>query len=64
MDFRFSDEQRMLDESATRFLADTFPFDVYRAAIEGTSGFDAVRRRRHEHCRNHTANQCEPARQG
>lgn len=43
MDFRFSDEQRMLDESATRFLADTFPFDVYRAAIEGTSGFDAVR---------------------
>lgn len=43
MDFRFSDEQRMLDESATRFLANTFPFDVYRAAIEDSNGFDAAR---------------------
>ena len=43
MDFRFTDEQRMLDDSMTRFLADTFPFDTYRAAIEDARGFDAVR---------------------
>lgn len=43
MDFRFSDEQRMLDDSATRFLANTFPFETYRAAIEDPRGFDAAR---------------------
>lgn len=43
MDFRFSDEQRMLDDSAARFLTDTFPFEVYRKAIEDTRGFDPAR---------------------
>lgn len=43
MDFRFSDEQRMLDDSATRYLANTFPFEAYRTAIDDPRGFDATR---------------------
>lgn len=36
MDFRFSDEQRMLDDSATRFLTNKYSFETYLAAISGT----------------------------
>ena len=35
MDFRFSDEQRMLDDSTTRFLASKYNFETYLAAISG-----------------------------
>lgn len=43
MDFRFSDEQRMLDDSASRFLAGKYTFETYRAAIASTEGYNPAR---------------------
>lgn len=43
MDFRFSDEQRMLDDSAIKFLAGRYSFDKYRAQIAGTDPLDNTR---------------------
>ncbi len=43
MDFRFSDEQRMLDDSTVKFLAGRHSFDKYRAQIAGKEPFDSTR---------------------
>lgn len=43
MDFRLSDEQRMLDESAARFLEAEFPFKKYREAVASRQAFDPSR---------------------
>lgn len=43
MDFRISDEQRMLDDSAAKFLAGQFTFDTYRKQLEAGIAFDEKR---------------------
>ena len=43
MDFRLSDEQRMLDESAARFFETEFPFKTYRDALTSRQVFDPSR---------------------
>lgn len=43
MDFRLSDEQRMLDESAARFLEAEFPFNKYRDSLASRQVFDQSR---------------------
>lgn len=43
MDFRLSDEQRMLDDSAAKFLAGEFPFDKYRKQLNEGVAFDEKR---------------------
>lgn len=41
MDFSYTDEQQMLQDSARRFLRDGYSFDHYRKIIAGASGMDA-----------------------
>lgn len=43
MDFRISDEQRMLDDSAAKFLAGQFTFDLYRKQLDAGIAFDEKR---------------------
>jgi len=43
MDFRISDEQRMLDDSAAKFLAGQFTFDLYRKQLDAGVAFDEKR---------------------
>lgn len=43
MDFRISDEQRMLDDSAAKFLAGQFNFDLYRKQLAAGVAFDEKR---------------------
>lgn len=43
MDFRLSDEQRMLDDSAARFLEAEFPFKTYRESVASLQAFDQSR---------------------
>ncbi|WP_375690366.1 acyl-CoA dehydrogenase family protein [Pseudooceanicola sp. LIPI14-2-Ac024] len=40
MDFELNDEQRMLSESLTRFLADRYDFEKRKKYVESTEGFD------------------------
>lgn len=43
MDFRLSDERRMLDESAARFLEAELPFKKYRESVASCQVFDHSR---------------------
>lgn len=43
MDFRITDEQRMLDDSAAKFLAGQFTFDTYRKQLDAGVAFDDTR---------------------
>lgn len=43
MDFRLSDEQRMLDDSAAKFLEAEFPFSLYRKSIASGQVFEPLR---------------------
>jgi len=40
MDFNFTDEQTMLRDSVSRYLADTYTFDARMAAVHGESGWN------------------------
>jgi len=40
MDFNFTDEQTMLRDSVSRYLADTYTFDARMAAVNGESGWN------------------------
>ena len=39
MSFAFTDDQRLLADSADRFLADRYGFDARRAAMAGEAGW-------------------------
>lgn len=43
MDFRLSDDQRMLDESASKYLAAQYSFDLYRKQLAAGVAFDESR---------------------
>ena len=43
MDFRLSDDQRLLDESASKYLAGQYSFDLYRKQLAAGVAFDASR---------------------
>jgi len=43
MDFRLSDDQRMLDESASKYLAGQYSFDLYRKQLAADVAFDESR---------------------
>lgn len=43
MDFRLSDDQRMLDDSASKYLAGQYSFDVYRKQLATGVAFDESR---------------------
>lgn len=43
MDFRLSDDQRLLDESARKYLAGQYSFDLYRKQLAANVSFDATR---------------------
>ena len=39
MDFKFSDEQRMLEETVGRLVRDSYTFDARNKALESEHGF-------------------------
>ncbi len=43
MDFRLSDDQRLLDDSASKYLAGQYSFDLYRKQLSDGIAFDSSR---------------------